>query len=704
MLGRRIAIWTRFGALAATLVIAALALTPATADAASYFWGQPVQVDHQPPFANSSAGQLTALSCPSSRLCVAAGSTNLASWPNPGQGPPAVKLVPGSDQRCDPEVPEYPCSDLPVTAISCPSATFCAEAYGGSYQGAEYGDVFIVMDPGGRASTLPGGGTGESGQTVLGVSCASSALCVAVDDGGDVLSSTDPTGASSTWTSAKVAGVGAFGAVSCPSTALCVAVSGADVVSSTNPAGGAAAWTVAQVDPGHRLTGVSCASASLCVAVDDAGNVVSSTNPAGGPAAWMVARVDPGHGLSRVSCPAASLCAAVDQAGNVVSSSDPSAGASVWTPAHIDSGALVGVSCPTVSLCVALDSVGNAVSSTDPTAGAGSWSADRLGGYNALADVACPGRALCVAVDDAGNVISSRDPTSAVVRWSIVRVDPGHALRDVSCATASLCLADDAQGRVFGSRRPAAGAGAWGRIRSPSLAGVSCASVRRGPLCLGFGSRSLFVSTQPLRGRWKRQIIPKRASSFVSCALPPQLVCFGLGAPGGPFFSSTDPAAGPRAWHSHRGPLSGGSDTPLGLWCPSARLCIAAAVNQSPDTVAACDTPSRPGSDCSVIVKASADPTSPRPAWRTVYSLHSGTSGFLGGGGGLSCPSASLCFLFNGSYSGSVHSLISTDPARAWRPIQIERGGGATSVACPSGQVCIAVDDRGNVIQGRRRA
>jgi len=629
------------------------------ARAASFSWVKPVPVDNQPPFVNGSAGRLSALSCPLTGLCVAASSTNLVSWSNPGHGQPAVKLVSGSDQRCDPEVPEYPCYDLPVTGISCPSATFCAEAYGGSYEGTEYGDVLIVMDPGGRASTLPGGGTGESGLSVVGVSCASTALCVAVDDGGNVFSSTDPASASPKWTSAKVSVVGAFGAVSCPSMSLCVAVDDAgDVVSSSDPAGGASAWTVAQVERGHRLTGISCASASLCVAADGAGDVVSSSDPTGGASAWVLA--------------------------------------------HIDSSALIGVSCPSASLCVTLDSAGNAISSSDPTAGAASWTAYRVGGYNILTQVTCPGRTLCVAVDDAGNVVSSRDPTSAAARWTLARVDPGHALSGVSCATASLCLADDAKGRVFGSGNPAGGARAWKRVRSPPLAGVSCASVRRGAVCFGV-ERSLFVSTQPLRGRWRREIIPRGVSSFVSCALRPQLVCFGLGGQGGLLFSSTDPAVGPRAWRSHRGPFAAslGEDSPLGLWCPSARLCIAAAeLPFGPSDSGDC---LNNGLQCSLVVEASTDPISARPAWRTVALLEYDSSAFAEGAVAVSCPSASLCFLLNGSDPlSAVLSLISTDPDRAWRRVRIERGGGATSVACPSARVCIAVDDRGNVIRGRR--
>jgi len=60
--------------------------------------------------------------------------------------------------------------------------------------------------------------------------------------------------------------------VSCPSAALCVAVDNAgNVVTSARPAGGIPAWQVTNVDRGHFFEGVSCRSVALCVAGDSAG-------------------------------------------------------------------------------------------------------------------------------------------------------------------------------------------------------------------------------------------------------------------------------------------------------------------------------------------------------------------------------------------------------------------------------------------------
>ncbi len=64
--------------------------------------------------------------------------------------------------------------------------------------------------------------------------------------------------------------------MSCLNSSLCVAVDGAgNVITSTNPTGAAAAWTVTHVDGSNMMDGVSCPTTSLCVAVDFGGNVVT---------------------------------------------------------------------------------------------------------------------------------------------------------------------------------------------------------------------------------------------------------------------------------------------------------------------------------------------------------------------------------------------------------------------------------------------
>jgi Bacterial Ig-like domain (group 3) len=300
---------------------------------------------------------------------------------------------------------------------------------------------------------------------LYGVSCSSSGLCVAVDGGGNVVTSSNPTGGAVAWTVTHVddgstacvtfSVCTSLTGVSCPSSGLCVAVDvSGNVVTSSNPTGGAAAWTVTHVDGlpygTNALSGVSCTSSGLCVAVDGSGygNVVTSSNPTGGAAAWTVTQVDqPGY-LTGVSC-TSGLCVAVDISGNVVTSSSPTGGAAAWTVTNVDgSNRIFGVSCRSSGLCVAVDEWGNVVTSSNPTGGAAAWTVTNVDGPNPLYGVSCPSSGLCVAVDNLGNVVTSSNPTGGAAAWTVTHVDGTNFLTGVSCPSSGLCVAVDDSGNV----------------------------------------------------------------------------------------------------------------------------------------------------------------------------------------------------------------------------------------------------------------
>jgi hypothetical protein len=112
--------------------------------------------------------------------------------------------------------------------------------------------------------------------------------------------------------------------VSCPSVTLCVAVDNSgNVITSTNPTGGTGAWTVANVAGGNGLSAVSCTSTTLCVAVDVLGNAFSATNPTGGASAWTATSLHTLDSPSGVSCPVVGLCVEVDLAGYVAVGTSP---------------------------------------------------------------------------------------------------------------------------------------------------------------------------------------------------------------------------------------------------------------------------------------------------------------------------------------------------------------------------------------------
>jgi hypothetical protein len=361
----------------------------------------------------------------------------------------------------------------PLTDVSCATSTFCVAVDG-------VGDVLTTTDPtaGRGAWTIS---QIESGYELGGVSCPATSLCLAYARfSPDVFTSTNPAGGAGAWSSAPVEqGEIAsdfprqFTGVSCPTVSFCVAVDDdGDVLTSTNPTGGAGAWSTTPVDPsaGHEdpsslPSTVSCPAVSLCVATDDAGSLLTSTNPSGGAGAWTVSRLG-GPALSGVSCPSASLCVAV-AGGDVFTTTDPGGGAGTWTSAVVyDPGpdylaGLIGISCPSVSLCVAIDNVGHVLTSTNPTGGAGAWSEANVeagdAGFYGMAAVSCPSAALCVAVDDVGNVLTSTDPAAGANSWSRALVDAPSCVPATPCIAERLYEHDDHGTQLLDSAPPGTG-------------------------------------------------------------------------------------------------------------------------------------------------------------------------------------------------------------------------------------------------------
>jgi len=220
-----------------------------------------------PPFANPI--QIAAITCRSTRFCVALDTLgNVLSSRTPTRGASAWAIRPVLRGGGIP----------PTGAVSCPSAHLCV---GAGVQGqiitstaladtrTRWKDVFIDT-----IKTV----NGPFSQPLSGVSCPSVKLCVATDWVGNVFTSRHPAGRASAWseTNVKLAFFGdplhpSLAGVSCPTPSLCVAVDGGgNVLSSTDPTGGASAWTSSNV-VATAIRGVSCPSASLCVAVTPAG-------------------------------------------------------------------------------------------------------------------------------------------------------------------------------------------------------------------------------------------------------------------------------------------------------------------------------------------------------------------------------------------------------------------------------------------------
>jgi hypothetical protein len=316
-----------------------------------------------------------------------------------------------------------------------------------------------------RAGSRPGARPRARWQGPLtAVSCPSESLCVAGDVAGNILSSTNPTGGLTAWSSAAVSPQQSIQSVSCPSISLCVAVGYiGNVLTSTDPTGGASGWTKTTIDQGSFFDTVSCPAVSLCVAggggtsIDGEATILTSTNPTGGASSWSSAPVASGNEIvNAVSCPSDSLCVATTNKGDVLTSTNPTRGTSAWT--KIDQGSFFDtVSCPVVSLCVA-GGGGNVLTSTDPTGGASAWTNTAIEQGNDVYAISCPSVFLCAAADQSGNILTSTDPTGGANAWTSATVDiPGCAPPSNPCISEHLYARDDQGTRILDAAAPGRG-------------------------------------------------------------------------------------------------------------------------------------------------------------------------------------------------------------------------------------------------------
>jgi hypothetical protein len=229
---------------------------------------------------------------------------------------------------------------------------------------------------------------------------------------------------------------------------LCVAVdSGNNVLSSTSPAAGAASWTRVNLGEGYSsLTSVSCPSANACLAVDQGGNALYSSNPPGPPTAWQIGTLTT-PGLESVSCPASGgLCAAISNTAVVTSTTGSSA-----TPLTGYGGymGLTQIACASAHMCVIGDGTGEVFGSTNPSGGASAWSTAELApptgcgkygcSYQSISSVTCPSDTFCAATDGAHFWVSNH-PADGTAAWIESALPAGTTAQRLTCPSISLCV------------------------------------------------------------------------------------------------------------------------------------------------------------------------------------------------------------------------------------------------------------------------
>jgi hypothetical protein len=215
----------------------------------------------------------------------------------------------GISVTTDPTAAHWTLEVAPSTAyafgqVSCPTVSFCAVASGSG--------VLVSGSPSSGSSAWNYIGLGPEG--VQAVSCPSPELCVAggsgsVTVGGWIATSTDPL-APASWRGgptphpsfAQHSNQYSVSGISCPTTAFCVAaVEGGDPLISTNPAGGVKSWTVATNGSMDNPGFATCTTAGQC-SVSGVGSFVAD----GAPRPGIV-----GYPLPGVSCIAIAFCVTV---------------------------------------------------------------------------------------------------------------------------------------------------------------------------------------------------------------------------------------------------------------------------------------------------------------------------------------------------------------------------------------------------------
>ncbi len=523
--------------------------------------------------------RLTAVSCPSSRICDALGETVSGVYDL------TLRTTDGGRRWSSRTLPA---GTALGAALACPSAERCV-TFG--HKGTNTTALAFVTGDGGdhwATARLAGNPTG-----VNDVACPSRTECLAVGTGPAgplVLRSAD---GGARWVDESLpAGAPNLVAVSCPTTAICVAVGGAAIRSTD----GGRTWRLEGrlSSDINAISSLACASPTLCIAVGSTPSSAAAARTTDGGEHWTE-RSLAGSNLEDVSCASRSVCETVGfasfespgaPAGAIAF--DTSNGGASWRPQALPRGTLEldGISCTAVASCRA---VGDA----------GSWSA--YGGaavLSGIADYLAPGirrwargrvpvgiltlsgsscaATLCQVLGEntAGSAVAYRIIDGRT--WRPDTLPKGLRVEALSCGTASRCVALAQDGGVAVALVSSDAGGSWTRRKLPAAMAegllseglsLSCPTLSR---CTAIGEDragdALPAVSHDGGLAWRAGPLLRGVAPFiVDC--PTGRRCYGLG--GDVSLVSSD---GGLHWRSTG---NAGIEYPAGLACPAERDCVA---------------------------------------------------------------------------------------------------------------------------------
>ncbi len=431
-----------------------------------------------------------------------------------------------------------------MNGIACPSTSTCTAV--GTYADGSGSHPLAEVSTNGASWAIQSvpPPAGASAAELNGIACVHVTSCIAVGDytdGGGQHPTAEHWNGSS-WSLLTVPQPpGSSGAqlvgVSCPSTSLCMAVGNSTVGGVESPlleTHSGSGWSIASLPlpsgaTGGELGGVSCTSPTNCMVAGLAQfasgeqALVETWNGSN----WAIQTVPSPSGatqtsLDAVSCSSPGACFVVGE--HQADRWNGTSWKSLYVPTpgpHTGLTDLTGVACPSDSRCYAagsyyVDGVLTAIAETwDGT----KWAAESTpistsNDESGLSGIACSDDTLCAA---AGFYDDPVDGSRALVESFELRWQPqtltvpsgsiASSISAVSCTSTTFCMAVDtfeASGSTFGTSAQQWNGGSWNDLPTPNSAnsalnGISCTS---STFCMAAGDVNTDSAITPVAEKW----------------------------------------------------------------------------------------------------------------------------------------------------------------------------------------------------------
>jgi hypothetical protein len=641
---------------AASIAIAALALSPAFAAGATLQFSSPVTLDN-----DGGSAQLSSVSCPTSTQCTALDGIGQETTFNP-QAPGGFAV-----HQVD--------AGVALQSIACPVSTECV-AIDGALQGSHVGNE-VMFNPDSPGSPTP---HSIDASPLVGLACPAANQCVGIDNAGNEVSFDPQNLTIPTPVKVKLSSSSsALNTLACASISEC---------------------TVIDANGNYYTFNPSLQTTTLA----PTGQLSSYSLPP----------------IFAVSCPDATTCVALQGTVGGFSEIDfnPTVSDDINTYSLEKINEPLGIACPSATRCVAIDSTGGGASDVltfDP--GNGVATPQPIQPASAIACQPAPVDE-CTTVGAAGDE-QTFDP-AAFATPAIFDVDPGNPLTAVTCAVASQCTAIDGRGRdyTFDPDPSYVGRVSSDQVTTAAapLSFVACPAVDQ---CTGISGTAEDTFDPQLPGKPSSQFFSTTTISGFACPLVSECVAVGdndagveqgvttfnpahaasatttpvdnsLGEPAGlscPTSSQCTTVAGSDEYTfgptDRTGQLTSitpqlittGTESYTALACPSLTQCTAIA--------------NVPGTGGEAVTFNPNSPAAVAPA--TIDADSSVTS--------ISCPTTSLCVVVD-----SAGNALELDPTQldAVLSLPLTGAGPLNSIDCVSTTQCVAVDANGRLFYAGR--